>query len=84
MRKRNISLTSTLVHVEPTVDLEADATVEVTSEDKGFQIESALSALSPEHTRGWRASEPGTQKVRLLFDQPHQLTHISLVFDEED
>ena len=65
------------------MDVDAAATVEVTSEDKGFQTESALSPLSPEHRRGWRATAAGTQKVWLLFDQPQELKRISLVFEEE-
>jgi hypothetical protein len=54
--------------------------VEVTSEDKDFPIESSLSL---EETRGWRAAEPGTQTIRLLFDQPQKLEHIFLTFEEE-
>ena len=62
------------------LDLAAAAIVEVTSEDRDFPIESAL---SPGQTRGWRAAEPGTQTIRLLFDQPHNLKRIWLAFEEE-
>jgi cytidylate kinase len=31
---------------------------------------------------GWRAAEPGVQTIRLIFDQPQRLRHISLVFEE--
>jgi hypothetical protein len=79
MRKRLNTLTSTTVQCEPWLDLEAAATVEVTSEDKDFPIEASL---LPEHARGWRAAEPRTQTVRLLFDQPQKLKRISLVFEE--
>jgi len=54
------------------LDLEHAATVEVTSEDKDFPIESSLS-IEPSH--GWRAAEPGAQEIRLVFDQPQQLKH---------
>jgi hypothetical protein len=39
---------------------------------------------SLEHTRGWRAADPGIQQVRLLFDRPQELKRISLVFEEEE
>jgi hypothetical protein len=63
------------------LDLERTAVVEVTSEDKDFPVESAL--VSGE-TRGWRAATPGTQTIRLVFDQPQRLKHISLVFEENE
>jgi hypothetical protein len=84
MRKRPISLSSNIAQCKPSVDLDSAAIVEVTSEDKNFQIESALSQLSPEHMRGWRAAGSGTQKVRLLFDRPQELKRISLVFEEHE
>jgi hypothetical protein len=31
---------------------------------------------------GWRASEPGTQRVRLIFDEPIAIRHIQLRFEE--
>lgn len=52
----------------------------VTSEEEGFPVESAL--LLGE-TRGWRAASSGAQTLRLVFDQPQTLKHISLVFEEE-
>jgi len=66
---------------EDWLDLEHAATVEVTSEDKDFPIESSLS-LEPR--QGWLAAEPGTQEIRLVFDEPQQLKHISLVFEENE
>lgn len=63
------------------LDLEALAQVEVTSEDAANPIESALLQCV---TRGWRAGAPGEQTVRLLFDRPHSLRLIRLVFREED
>jgi hypothetical protein len=57
----------------------AGAVVEITSEEKDYPIESAF-VSGP--ARGWRAAEPGPQTIRLLFDQPQRLKHISLVFEE--
>jgi hypothetical protein len=63
------------------LDLDRAASVEVTSEEKDYGIESAL--VSGE-TRGWRAASLGTQTIRLLFDQPQRLRRISLVFEETE
>jgi hypothetical protein len=35
-------------------------------------------------TQGWRADSPGTQTIRLLFDQPQRLRRISIVFEETE
>ena len=61
------------------LDLEALAAVEVTSEEKEFPIESAL---LPGVQPGWRAATPGSQTIRLRFDQPQKLTRIQLRFEE--
>ena len=66
---------------EDWLDLEHAAAVEVTSEEEGFPVESAL--LLGE-TRGWRAASSGAQTLRLVFDQPQTLKHISLVFEENE
>lgn len=63
------------------LDLDADASVEVTSEAENYPIEGAL--LRDEQ-RGWRAGAPGTQTIRLLFDQPQTIRVIRLVFREEE
>jgi hypothetical protein len=63
------------------LDLDTAASVEVTSEEENYPIESAL--LS-EQSRGWRASQTGTQTIRLVFDQPQRLKRISLRFDENE
>ena len=82
MRKR--VMTSSPETVRPLgegwLDLERSAVVEITSEEKDFPVDSAL-VLG--ETRGWRAAVPGTQTIRLVFDQPKRLRHISLVFQEE-
>ena len=43
------------------------ASVELTSEDDAFPIESALLG---QVKQGWRAAGPGVQTIRLIFDQP--------------
>jgi hypothetical protein len=82
MRKRIVTPTPTAAHaLEDWLDLERAATVEVTSEDKDFPIESSLSL---ELRQGWRAGQPGTQTIRLVFDEPQELRRISLVFEENE
>ena len=63
------------------LDLEHLAQVEITSEDVGYPIESAL---LPGTGLGWRAAQPGEQTIRLLFDEPLRLTRIHLVFQEDE
>ena len=83
MRKRLVTPTLATVQNrgEGWLDLERAATVEVASEDKDFPIESSLSI---EQGQGWRAAEPGAQTIRLVFDEPQELKHISLVFEEDE
>ena len=81
MRKRLITPTPEMVRSrgEGWLDVERAAIVEFTSEDKDYPVESAF--VSGE-ARGWRAAAPGPQTIRLVFDQPQNLKHISLVFEE--
>jgi hypothetical protein len=68
--------------VEPGwLDMEHLAQVEITSEETDRPIESAL---IPSTGSGWRAAQPGTQTIRLLFDGPLKLKRIHLVFYEGD
>jgi hypothetical protein len=57
------------------------AQVEVTSEAPSYPIESAL---VPPMKEGWRAAEPGEQRIRLIFAEPQQITRVLLVFDEHE
>jgi hypothetical protein len=66
---------------EEWLDLESAAVVEVTSEEKGYPVESAL--VSGE-TKGWRAADSGTQTIRLVFDVPQRIRRIWLVFEETE
>jgi hypothetical protein len=81
MRKRLITPTpqDTPAPSEEWLDLESAAVVEVTSEEKGYPIESAL--VSGE-TEGWRAADSGTQTIRLVFDVPQRIGRVWLVFEE--
>jgi hypothetical protein len=83
MRKRLIAPIPPIVPPpdEGWLDLDRAASVEVTSEEKDYGIESAL--VSGE-TRGWRAAKSGTQTIRLIFDQPQRIKRISLVFEENE
>jgi hypothetical protein len=83
MRKRLITPIPETVRSrgEGWLDLERTAVVEVTSEEPDYPVESAL--VSGE-TRGWHAAMPGTQTIRLVFDQLQSLKHISLVFEENE
>ena len=83
MRKRLITLAPESIRArgEGWLDVERAAVVEVTSEDKGFPIELAFGS---EDARGWRAAAPGSQTIRLVFDQPQRLRCISLVFEETE
>jgi hypothetical protein len=63
------------------IDLSTVAIVEVTSEEKDHPVEAAL---IPGESKGWRASEPGTQTIRLTFDRPQELKRICLVFEEKE
>ena len=63
------------------LDLDRTAVVEVTSEHKDYRVESGLVVGE---TRGWRADSPGTQTIRLIFDEPQRLKRIALVFEETE
>jgi hypothetical protein len=63
------------------LDLEHLVQVELTSEDAEHPIESALTGNAGS---GWCAQQPGKQTIRLLFDQPHRIRHIRLVFHEAE
>lgn len=85
MRKRQII--PTLRSAEPSnqtwLDMDRNVLVEVTSEEKEHPIESALLPDDDENC-GWRAADPGTQIVRLVFDEPQRLKRIWLVFEDAE
>jgi len=63
------------------LDLEQLVQVELTSEDEEHPIESALTMNTG---RGWRAQHAGKQTIGLLFDKPQRITHIQVLFEEND
>jgi uncharacterized protein (DUF736 family) len=85
MRKRIIG--SRKIGSEPAdlnqkwLDLGQIATVEVTSEDPEFPVEGAF--LS-DPGAGWRASEDGEQRLRIIFDEPTTLRRMQLDFIESE
>jgi hypothetical protein len=62
------------------LDLAQIATVEVSSEDAGFPVESAFTGEGP----GWRAGTSGEQQIRLIFDEPISVRRIQLRFEEPE
>jgi hypothetical protein len=79
MRKRIITPTPDTVRVrtEGWLDVQHAATVELTSEDKKYPIESAFVF---EEGQGWRAA----QTIRLIFDEPQTIKRIQLIFEENE
>ncbi len=63
------------------MDVDRIASVEVSSEESDYPIESALLL---EGKRGWRAANPGMQTIRLIFDEPQKLKRILLVFEDTE
>lgn len=83
MRKRIITPTPEMIRScrEGWLDVERAALVEITSEEPHYPIESAFATGQ---TPGWRASTPGKQTIRLIFDHPQKLKCISLIFEEHE
>ena len=83
MRKRLITPTPESIQTrgESWLDVERQAVVEVTSEEKNYPVESAFVSGD---AQGWRAAAPGSQTIRLVFDHPQRLRCISLVFEESE
>src|SRR5215469_2755760 len=63
------------------LDLAQAARVEVRSEAEGYPGEGAL---LKDVQGGWRASQPGIQTIRLLFNQPQTIRLIQVVFREKE
>ena len=82
MRKRIVGSDRAVPRTAPGLrwlDLGEIATVDVTSEDPDFPIESVFSANAGP---GWRASQKGEQQIRLIFDQALAVHRIQLHFLE--
>ena len=61
------------------LDIDKIAVVEVSSEDQAYPIESALQENQGSE---WRATTPGMQLIRLIFDNPQKIQWICLKFEE--
>jgi hypothetical protein len=84
MRKRVVGQASNQTEAESTqrwVDLQEIASVEVTSEDPRFPIESVFSSTGGP---GWRAQDKGPQQIRIIFDRPMPVKRIHLKFIETE
>ena len=83
MRKRIITPIPETVRAraEGWLDMQRAATIELTSEDKGYPIESAFVFGEGQ---GWRAAESGPQTVRIIFDEPQKIKRVQLIFEEEE
>jgi len=80
MRKQMIQVPqSAAARDQAWLDLDKAASVEVSSEDEHYPIESALLG---DEKRGWRAAKPGSQTIRLIFDSPQRLKRIFLDFED--
>jgi hypothetical protein len=82
MRKRIMTVPTARTVIPPDGDwlnLSEIMTVEVSSEEDGFPIETVFA-----HTGGpgWRASQAGAQVIRILFDEPMAISRIRLRFEE--
>jgi hypothetical protein len=62
------------------LDIDRKAWVDVTSEETGYPIESALRT----ERDGWRAANPGIQRIRLMFHEPQRLRRIWMVFEDTE
>jgi len=78
---RRLAIQSERVSTETWLNLEQIVTVEMTSEDPDFPIESVFDGNSQ---LGWRALEKGNQQIRLIFDQPISVKRIRLRFVETE
>jgi hypothetical protein len=63
------------------LDLETQASAEITSEEPNRPIELAF---RPGEESGWRAGEPGVQVIRLVFHQPQRVARVRLRFSEKN
>jgi len=83
MRKRLIDAATAQAAGSPAANdwlpLAERVEVEISSEDAGHPIESALVSGTGD---GWRAAFAGQQTIRLLFARPQQLRRIQLRFVE--
>ena len=82
MRKQIVRVADDVEQDHAWFDLAHLASVEVTSEDPRFPVESVFDARS--ESGGWRAADAGVQTIRLRFDSPMRLQRIRLRFRETE
>ena len=80
MRKRIAAPVTTAEQEQGWLKLTDIATVEVASEEASFPIEAVFTG---DGAHGWRASAPGPQLIRILFDEPVSVSRIRLRFEEQ-
>ncbi len=81
MRKRMIEREPAIeVSDAEWLDVESQATIEITSEKPNRPIELAFRGSGEV---GWRAGAPGVQVVRLVFYRPRRISRIRLRFSEK-
>lgn len=67
------------------LELDSLASVEVSSETPECPGESVFADPNGERTNwGWRASSPGQQSLRLVFDPPRSVSRVELSFEESE
>lgn len=81
MRKKIVHVAQVAPPDQGWLDVNKAASVEVSSEDENYPIESAF--LGAEQV-GWRAAERGRQTIRLIFDSPQRLRRIWLAFEDSE
>jgi hypothetical protein len=84
MRKRIVEIRDTSLPAESDagwLNLSEIATVEVTSEDERFPIQTVFANNGG---LGWRAARPSKQVIRIISDEPMAVRRIRLRFDEPE
>jgi hypothetical protein len=65
----------------PWIDLEDNATLQLSSEDPAHPIEAALTG---DNEIGWVAAEPGPQYIRFTFYAPRAIHRVYLCIDADE
>jgi hypothetical protein len=84
LRKQIIGEPTTIKNAHTDVhwlDLATLASVELTSEDPRYPFDPVFEEGGD---RGWRASSPGKQTIRLRFDEPQTIHRIRVRFTDRD
>jgi hypothetical protein len=80
MRKLQVLSSENLAACENAwLDITRLASVEVTSQDILYPVQSAMRL---DQSRGWRAASPGIQSIRIVFHEPQRITRIWMAFED--